>query len=156
MANRKPGKTRDDLADISCRQAVPADVPFLLKLREATMSSYLSTAGIELSPEQSLARVMHRFECAEIVLDGEQPIGLLKVYRGKEWWEIIQIQLRPSVQGQGHGTRLMRAVIQEAKSAQAYLTLSVLRGNPVRKLYESLGFLVTGSDDYEYFMKLVP
>jgi len=156
MSNLKPGKTGDDLADISCRHAVPDDVPFLLKLREATMSAYLSGAGIELSPEQSLARVMHRFECAEIILEGEQPVGLLKLHRDEAEWEVIQLQLCPSVQGRGLGTRLVLDVIREAKLAKVSISLGVLRGNPARKLYESLGFTVTGSDNHEFVMKLIP
>ena len=139
----------------SCRPAVPEDVPFLLKLRKSTMSTYLTDAGIDLSTEENHARVMYKFECAVIVLEGEQPVGLLKIHRGESVWEIVQLQICPSEQGKGLGTRLMRDVIGEAKSAKASLTLSVLRGNPARKLYESLGFVVTGSDEHEYCMKLV-
>lgn len=144
------------VAGISCRAAIPEDVPFLLKLREDTMATYLTESGIHLSAEESLARVMHLFECAEIVLDQEKPIGVLKVRRGEYNWVVVQFQLCPSVQGKGLGTRLMHDVIQQAHAANAPLTLSVLRNNPARRLYESLGFMVTGSSDHEYSMKLAP
>lgn len=142
-------------ADLTCRAAIPEDVPFLLKLREATMSTYLIQSGVDLSEEEHFARVMYKFECAEIVLQGEQPVGLLKLQRGEDRWEIIQLQLCPSVQGKGIGTQLIVSVIREANTAKASLTLAVLRGNPARRLYESLGFAITGSDENEYFMSLV-
>lgn len=141
--------------NFSCRQATPDDVAFLLKLRESTMSAQMAKAGIGLSANDELARVVHKFECAEIVLEAGTPVGLIKVDRGENNWEIIQLQLCPSSQGKGVGSWLVRQVIQGAKSANASLTLSVLKDNPAKRLYQSLGFVVTGSDDHEYFMIFV-
>jgi ribosomal protein S18 acetylase RimI-like enzyme len=118
------------------------------------MSAYLVESGVLLSAENNLARVMLRFDCAEIVLEGKKSVGLLKVHRDKHLWAILQVQICPSMQGKGVGTWLIKNIIREAKSAKVSLTLSVLRNNPARRLYESLGFVVTGSNDYEYFMKL--
>lgn len=137
---------------ISRRAAVPDDVPFLLRLRESTMSAQLAKAGVHHSPEDQLARVMHRFECAEIVLESGKPAGLIKVHRGENQWKIVQLQLCPSIQGKGVGSWLIRDVIQQAGEAQAALTLTVFRDNPARRLYQSLGFSITGGDEHEYFM----
>lgn len=140
---------------LSCRAAVPDDVPFLLELRASTITAQLVAAGIDLSTKVALDRVMHKFECAQIVLEVDRPVGLIKVHRGDRHWEIVQLQLCPSIQGKGVGTWLVQTVIQHAASAQVSLTLSVLHDNPAKRLYQSLGFAVTGSDDHEYFMELV-
>jgi ribosomal protein S18 acetylase RimI-like enzyme len=138
----------------SLRTADLEDVPFLLELRKATMAAYLAQFGRDLSEEQNLSRVLYRFECAQIVLNDEKPVGLFKVHRGEGLWEIIQLQLCPSMQGRGIGSELLRRLILEAEAAKAQLQLSVLRNNPARRLYESLGFTVIGSDASEYFMRL--
>lgn len=140
--------------NLSRRKATPDDIPFLLELRESTMSAQLVAAGIELSTKETLTRVMHKFECADVVLLDGKPVGVIKVSQSEKQWKIDQIQLIPSTQGKGLGTNLLKTVIEQATTAGATLTLSVLKKNPAKRLYESLGFTTTGSDDHEYFMEL--
>jgi ribosomal protein S18 acetylase RimI-like enzyme len=120
------------------------------------MAAHLLGCGIQHTEEESIARVMHKFECAEILLEGEKPVGLLKLHRGESTWEIVQFQLCPSVQGRGYGTTLMREIVREAGLVNATIRLSVLRANPARRLYESLGFTVIGGSATEHYMQLPP
>jgi GNAT superfamily N-acetyltransferase len=55
-------------------------------------------------------------------------------------WDLIQIQLTPSLQGQGFGAQLIQSIISQARQAGASLKLDVLKANPARRLYERLGF----------------
>jgi ribosomal protein S18 acetylase RimI-like enzyme len=92
--------------------------------------------------EQDMRRVLFRLDCAQVILLAKQPVGLLKVSRDGKDWDLIQIQLAPSFQGQGFGTELIQSVITEARNAGASLKLDVLKANPARRLYERLGFTV--------------
>jgi GNAT superfamily N-acetyltransferase len=138
---------------IARRPATAADIPFLLALRQATMDVYLRANGIQTDDDFHLARVRHRFDCAQLLLHSDKPAGLLKVDRSGPDWELIQFQLAPQWQGKGMGRQVLDALIAEADGAGAGLTLGVLMGNPARQLYERAGFHVIAELGDEYRMR---
>ena len=138
---------------LSRRAATLEDVPLLLALRRTTMDPHLSASGASISEDQHLQRLMHRFECAEVLLCDRQPVGLLKVAREGLQWELIQIQLRPDQQGKGTGSRLIAELVAEADAAGATLTLSVLKASPAKALYERFNFMVAGESEHSYEMR---
>ena len=140
---------------LSRRVATPADLPFLLALRSESMGPHLSAAGIDRSDDAQLARVLHCFDCAQIVLGDGKPVGLLKLQRDPGEWRVLQVQLAETVRGQGLGRRLLEEVLSDAKQAGAKVTLTVLKANPAKGLYERLGFSVVGEDEHEFHMATV-
>jgi ribosomal protein S18 acetylase RimI-like enzyme len=146
------------LADhqISLRPATDADLSFLLELRLLTMTAHQIASGVTPSDDERLRRVRLRFECAEIVSFDGRAVGLLKVARDDNDWELIQIQLHPDFQGQGIGRGLVESVIVQAREAGAVLHLSVLKQNPARRLYEKLGFVVVSENAHSLAMRLAP
>jgi ribosomal protein S18 acetylase RimI-like enzyme len=138
------------------RQATPQDIPFLLDLRQRTMNVHVLASGGEVSDAHHMARLMHRFECAEILLHEGAPVGLLKVSRDPQEWVVIQIQLAPGYQGGGIGTGLLAEVIDQAARAGVDLTLSVLKANPAKALYERFGFVVERESAFSFDMRRKP
>ena len=134
------------------RKAIESDIPFLVLLRKETMSIHLAASGVQCSHESHLARVMYNFEHAEVLTQCDKPVGLLKVRRDPEIWEITQIQLSRQLQGNGIGHALLQEILADAADAGVAVKLSVLKANPARSLYERLGFKVVGEDSHEYFM----
>jgi len=59
-------------------------------------------------------------------------------------------------QRQGIGSRVIRAVIDEATRERKAVTLSVVKINPARRLYERLGFSVTHEDLHKVYMRREP
>jgi ribosomal protein S18 acetylase RimI-like enzyme len=141
-------------ARVSLRPANDADVPFLLALREQTMTAHQLASGLQPSGLEREQRVRYRYECAQIVEREGRAAGLFKVARDGLDWQLIQIQLAPELQGQGVGEALIRALIAEALGAGASLRLNVLHQNPARHLYERLGFVVVNDGEHEYEMRL--
>lgn len=136
--------------------ATVADIPFLLSLRRETMDAYLVASGVSTTDEFHLARLMDHFDCCDVLTCDSEPVGLLKVKRSPQEWEIIQLQLSGLLQGQGIGRSLIEDVLAEAAGAGAILVkLSVLKVNPAKKLYERLGFEAISEDAYEYYMQRV-
>lgn len=136
------------------RLATEADVAFLVELRRQTMTVHQIASGVTPSEEERRRRVLFRYECAEILLQGTRPVGLLKVARDGSDWELIQIQLIPELQGKGIGSELIRNLALEAQQAGAALRLSVLKGNPARRLYSRLGFSVVRENHHAMDMTL--
>jgi ribosomal protein S18 acetylase RimI-like enzyme len=139
---------------LSRRPATTDDLPFLLELRERTIAAQLARSGESLSADQHLARLMYEFHIAEVVLDHGAPVGMVKVQRGSDPWTIVQLQVSPEVQGRGIGTWLLRQIIGESRDAGVGLALFVLRDNPAKRLYASLGFVIAGGTGTEDYMRL--
>jgi ribosomal protein S18 acetylase RimI-like enzyme len=135
------------------RTAEQSDVAFLMRLRRESMDQHLEASGMSMSEAEHLVRLRYRFECAEVLLQDGNSVGLLKVSRDGNDWKIIQVQLLTELQGKGLGEKLLQQVIDEAGAAVASLTLDVLKANPARSLYERLGFVVEGESDCEYTMR---
>jgi GNAT superfamily N-acetyltransferase len=141
-------------AQICLRPAIREDVPFLLELRCQTMHPHLLASGLIPSLEEDMRRVLLRFDCAQVILLANKPVGLLKVSRDGMDWDLIQIQLTPSLQGQGFGAQLIQSIISQARQAGASLKLDVLKANPARRLYERLGFTTIAETAHLFEMRL--
>jgi ribosomal protein S18 acetylase RimI-like enzyme len=128
----------------------------LLELRRNTMNPHLAASGVALSDEEHAQRVLWHYDSAEVLVEKNELIGLVKVVRNGASWELLQIQLSPAKQGQGIGTQVVEQLVSEAQFAQATLTLSVLRANPARRLYERLGFVVIKEKADSFEMQLAP
>lgn len=139
---------------LELRAAAEADVPFLLALRDRTMTHHFLASGVNVTPEEHRERVFYRYECAQIIERAGLPVGILKVTRDGREWQLVQIQLAPELQGQGIGRALVDELCAEARAAGAALTLHVLHQNPARRLYESLGFRVVEVGDHDFVMRL--
>jgi ribosomal protein S18 acetylase RimI-like enzyme len=153
MPEITPNQSSKLLAELTRRPATTEDVRFLLALRHQSMDQHLAASGASTSEADHLSRLMYRFDCAEVLLRNGVPVGLLKVARDPPEWKIIQIQFMPELQGKGLGALLLNRVIAEAKAANVALVLTVLKANPAKGLYERLGFVVEGEDEFEYRMR---
>jgi len=132
---------------LTLRPATDADLPFLLALREQTMTERLRGAGYQPTAEDALARVLLYFEDIQLLLWHGEPAGMLKWRDEPEAWHIVQVQLLPAHQGRGLASALLGALCAQASAQGRPMLLSVLGNNPARRLYERLGFRVTGKED---------
>ena len=125
---------------INLHAASKDDEPFLLQLRKLTMTEHLERAAVPVDDEAHYQRIRSNFEDAKIICEGNRSIGLVKLSRMPDEWHVHQIQVMPSYQGRGIGKAVLTAVLKEAQHVGVPVTLSVLHGNPARRLYEELGF----------------
>ncbi|WP_395705696.1 GNAT family N-acetyltransferase [Casimicrobium huifangae] len=140
------------MATLTYRAATYADIPFLVELRRLTMRPHELAIGVNRSAEQTMRRVMQSFDVAQIIEQGEQAVGVLKVVRNAAHWELSQVQLMPALQGRGIGSRIIGSVVSDALAAEVSVRLHVLRANPARKLYQRLGFVVVNETLHGYEM----
>ncbi|KVH07122.1 GNAT family N-acetyltransferase [Burkholderia sp. BCCIQ04A] len=132
---------------IHLRAASREDLPFLLTLRRLTMTEHLQRVGAPTDDEAHDRRIRANFDDAMIVCEGADAIGLLKVTRAAGEWHVHQIQILPACQGRGIGAAVLNALLTDAARERVSVSLSVLHGNPARRLYERLGFRVVSETD---------
>jgi ribosomal protein S18 acetylase RimI-like enzyme len=67
---------------------------------------------------------------------------------------VAEIEIAPEMQGRGLGTAVLGTIIAAAAARGACVTLQVLEVNEgARRLYERLGFSVTGTSDHHVQMR---
>ena len=90
-----------------------------------------------------------------VIQQNGAPVGRLYVDRWEKEIRIMDIALLPEHRRRGIGTRLLRALQDEARAASKVLSIHVERFNPALRLYERLGFKRTSVDGVYYLMKWV-
>jgi ribosomal protein S18 acetylase RimI-like enzyme len=132
-------------------QANSDDRAYLLSLRQLTMLEHFEKAGLFLTQKEHEFRLDDTYECMHLIHFDNACIGALKYQETPNIIEIMQLQIHPDFQRRGLGDRVMRELIELA--GDKHLTLTVLKSNPALKLYQRLGFVITGDDEYEYWMR---
>ena len=80
-------------------------------------------------------------------------VGLLRVSESESAVFIDQVEIVPDYQGQGIGTSLINNLLALGRPVE----LGVLKVNvDARRLYERLGFRVTGDTETHYHMRAEP
>ncbi len=83
-----------------------------------------------------------------------QAIGRVYVYRSPGEIRLMDIALLPEQRGQGLGSALLAELVDEADRQALKITLHVEGNNPVRRLYQRLGFeLVEQRGPYEFLSR---
>jgi ribosomal protein S18 acetylase RimI-like enzyme len=142
---------------IELRAARQEDAGFLYGLLKATMQEYVAQIwGWEEAWQQ--AYFQEHFDPSQeriVVLEGED-IGVLAIEEREDELFLAKISILPEYQGQGIGTQLIGSLLDRAFGRGLPVTLQVLKGNPARRLYERLGFVVVGVTETHTLMKAMP
>ncbi|MBG9990741.1 MULTISPECIES: GNAT family N-acetyltransferase [unclassified Pseudoalteromonas] len=132
-------------------KAAYSDRDYLLSLRKLTMVEHLENAGLFLTKQQHVLRLDDQYDCSDLIVINEVPIGTLKYQTHAQYVEIMQLQIHPLHQNKGYGRAVIEQVITSAQSKPIKLT--VLKNNPALGLYKRLGFTITDENNYEYYMQ---
>jgi ribosomal protein S18 acetylase RimI-like enzyme len=85
-----------------------------------------------------------RFEI--VMLDGVPAGRLVRAVAGGAL-HLVEVAVTPSLRGRGIGTALLRALMEEARSAALSVRLQVAADNPgAERLYRRLGFSIVRRD----------
>ncbi len=139
------------------RSATQDDYDFLYRLHVAAMKYLVAQVwGWEDAwQEHFFADHFDPAPARIVVMDGKN-VGVIAV----EWREIdafiANIEILPEYQGRGLGAAVIAHVIEEANARDFPVRLQALKINPARRLYERLGFVVTGETETHMLMRRSP
>ena len=145
------------LGEVATRPAREEDFEFLYQLhRAAFRESVLETWGWDEEWQQAYFTEWFDADSRQVIELEGQPIGCLAARDGGNHLVLEYLALLPSVQNRGLGTRLVREVLDQARSRSIPVQLNVLAVSPARSLYERLGFTIVGIDRVRYQMEWTP
>ena len=149
------------------RPVTEADRPFLVDLYGSVRAPELEHVAWDDATKRAFvehqyaaqdAHYREHYEGATldvIEVDGE-PAGRLYVHRGRSDIRIMDIAIAPAFRGQGIGTALLEALVEEARESGRKLSIHVESNNPARRLYERMGFAAAGEHGVYILLELVP
>ena len=141
--------------EVSLRPATAADAEFACDTTRETMREYTLATWGEWKEDDARRRVAENIAAGEtriIELDGV-PIGIQTVTREPECIQLLQLFIRPQHQNRGIGSKLIRQLLDQARTEGLPLRLRVLRVNPAFALYRRLGFKVVQEAPERFFME---
>jgi ribosomal protein S18 acetylase RimI-like enzyme len=139
---------------VGFRQATDRDVDFLYALHVATMKEYVNqTWGWDDAFQESVFRKSYVPAHIQIITSNSKDIGMISLEERTADVFLRAIEIRPEDQGKGIGTTIIQQVINDAVLKLKPVHLQVLKVNPVKGLYERLGFSVIEETKTHFIMK---
>ena len=137
--------------ELTLREVTPADEPFLFRVYADSRREEL--ARIAWTDDEREAFLASQFAAQyryyrehydratyHLVLAEGVPVGRLFVARWTREIRIMDVAILTERRGAGIGTRLLRALCDEADAIGTPLGIHVEKHNPARRLYHRLGF----------------
>ena len=139
---------------VTLRAATPGDAGFLYHLLKATMQEYVAQVwGWDEQWQQQHFQQNFAPGQEQLIIKDNEKIGVIATEKKGDALFLAKIYILPEYQGQGIGTQLIKAVVDEGFGCGLPVTLQVLKVNrSARRLYERLGFVVTGETATHYMM----
>ena len=136
---------------IHLRPIRPEDEPFLQRVYASSREEELKQVDWDEQQKDHFLRMQfeaqhshytEHFPDADfhLVLKGDEAIGRLYVDRRSDEIRLIDIALLAGFQGEGTGSGLLEALLDEARQMDLPLRIHVEKFNPALRWYERLGF----------------
>ncbi|HEY1742239.1 MAG TPA: GNAT family N-acetyltransferase [Granulicella sp.] len=140
--------------DVRLRPYRDADFEFARQLYFRTMRWAIERlfGWDQTHQEASFATWFNPQEVSLIIADGVD-VGWVQLRSESDSIFLGSIYIEPLMQRKGVGTRVIRAVLDDASPHFRSVTLAVMKINPATALYERLGFKITHEDKHKLYMK---
>jgi len=138
----------------SLRAVNGADFDFLYRLKVACLKEYVAAIwGWNEAKQRRLFSENFDTTAGQIVVAFGRDIGQLSVEEGLNEIFLSGIYILPAYQRQGLGSQILQDLLVGARANGWPVRLQVLIGNPAQRLYQRLGFAVTGRNGTHFFMR---
>lgn len=129
------------------RPANQADFDFLYQLKKAAEFDAIKAV---FGWDESIQKQIHQEEWQQdqptiIELDGKA-VGSYLIQHHSDHLYFGRFFLLPEFHGQGIGSQVMRALVQQAEQLNLPIKLCYLQGNRVGSLYQRFGFSIASQD----------
>lgn len=142
---------------VEFRPETAEDLPFLQMLYASTRKAELAAIDWSAMQKTDFLRMQfglqHRYysehfpdAAFDIVQHAGQDIGRRYVVRRADALTLIDMALLPQWRGQGMGTAMLYALLDEARATGKHVLLHVEHDNPARRLYLRAGFQEVGDN----------
>jgi len=147
---------KQPLQKITLRISSDADCEFVNMLTRSVMKRYVE-ATWESTKDRECYYVKNKFQqlTTKIIQCNGVDIGRITCTKLADRMILDGIHILEDFQGKGIGKRLISSIIEDARNKGIPVELILLKTNPVKKLYDHLGFHQYNEDINRYYMSTV-
>jgi len=140
---------------ISYRQAEENDFDLTLKIKSRSIRQYIEQIwGWDDHAQLAYHKKQFNPKHLKIILYHNTEVGLIDMEETIDTFFLANILVDQDFQGQGIGKSVMKDIIEQATQQNKKIELQVFKINTrAKKLYEKLGFNITGETDLHYKMR---
>ena len=135
--------------------AAPADLERLTALRVEAMRESLTRIG-HFDPDRARRRMLEQYrpQYTRLIHAGRRFAGCVAFAPVSSGLRVIEhFYIDPAMQGRGLGAAVLSALLAEADTAREVVELTVVRESPALRLYARHGFVETGRDNVDVFLR---
>jgi ribosomal protein S18 acetylase RimI-like enzyme len=141
---------------ITLRPARAEDIDFCEGLYFAGMERIIRELKLDMAAQVVSFHKQWELSQVRIIVFDAADIGWLQTATQEHSLFISQLFVDGPFQRRGIGTEVIHRVINEAARAHLAVTLDVVKINPALRLYERLGFRITGGEERKFYMRRDP
>jgi ribosomal protein S18 acetylase RimI-like enzyme len=140
------------ISEISFSSVTVDDFEDLLALRILVMQTHLERLG-RYHPERARRRFKDGFQPNYMrkIWVGDKMAGVVSIKPHPDGLELEHFYLKPELQNDGIGSRVLQHLMSEADEQQQMLNLGVLKQSPAARFYERHGFHKVGEDTWDIY-----
>jgi ribosomal protein S18 acetylase RimI-like enzyme len=140
--------------EIGFRPASAGDFDYCKRLYFGGMETIIDVLGLDRTVlAVSFAQQWEWSQVRILVEEGEEVGWMQSFERGEDELFLAQLFVDGPFQGRGIGTEVMGRLIAEAEANGQAVGLDVVKINPALRLYERLGFRITGEEEHKFNMR---
>jgi ribosomal protein S18 acetylase RimI-like enzyme len=140
---------------ISYRQANEHDLDLAFRIKENSLRPYIEQIwGWDAAVQSAFHKKQFNPKQIKIILHNNKEVGLVDVEESIDTFYIANVLIEQAFQGQGIGRKVIEDIIEKARKENKKIELQVFKINTrAKKLYQALGFTVTGETELHYQMR---
>jgi Sortase and related acyltransferases len=150
--NRSKPNGRETSPIVGLVAAQPDDFEALVSLRIDAMRESLERLG-RFDPERARERFRQGFSLQHtrhIEADGKR-VGFVVLKPLGDEWLLDHFYIRPSAQGQGIGSRVLRQILSEADASATAVRVGALKESDSNRFYIRHGFQLVESGEFDHY-----
>ena len=142
---------------VTLRPARPTDLPYCRGLYyEAMRPTIERLFGWDEARQDSTFERQWAIEEVVILVEDGRDIGWIQAAEAEGAIFLKHLYVDTARQTLGIGTRVLSGLIDRAHVRGLPVTLGVVKGNPALRLYQRLGFRITGEDVHKVYLRCDP
>jgi ribosomal protein S18 acetylase RimI-like enzyme len=141
---------------ITLRPALPEDFAFCEAIYFTEMDQIMTDLGIDKARHRVTFKAGWRAAEVQVIELEGRDIGWMQTWPEADSLYLSQLFIEAAHQNRGIGAHVLAGLLARTDADGVATTLSVVKSNPARRLYERAGFTLTHQDERKFYMRREP
>jgi len=138
---------------ITLRPATADDFPFCEATYFTEMDQIMTELGMDKARHRATFKAGWSAAQVQIIQLKGRDIGWMQTWPEPDSLYLSQLFIEAPFQNRGLGAQVITRLLRQTDAQGVPTTLSVVKSNPARRLYERHGFRLTHEDERKFYMR---